>query len=135
MVVFIFVFVIVFIFYCFICVCIYYLTVVFVLVILLVIIVVIVYLCLFVFHLFVCRQDLNGDLHVSVTMPAIEVGTIGGGTGLPAQSGMLQLMGLKVNKTKKQTNKIENKKMLLTEMCCFSFWMCFISHSLSLGQF
>jgi hydroxymethylglutaryl-CoA reductase len=42
------------------------------------------------------EKDLNGDLHVSVTMPAIEVGTIGGGTGLPAQSGMLQLMGVKV---------------------------------------
>ena len=41
------------------------------------------------------EKDANGDLHVSVTMPAIEVGTIGGGTGLPAQSGMLQLMGLK----------------------------------------
>lgn len=36
-------------------------------------------------------------MHVSVTMPAIEVGTIGGGTGLPAQSGMLQLMGVKGN--------------------------------------
>ncbi len=41
------------------------------------------------------EKDANGDLHVSVTMPAIEVGTIGGGTGLPAQSGMLQLMGVK----------------------------------------
>lgn len=37
----------------------------------------------------------NGDLHVSVTMPAIEVGTIGGGTGLPPQSGLLQLMRVK----------------------------------------
>lgn len=41
------------------------------------------------------EKDANGDLHVSVTMPAIEVGTVGGGTGLPAQSGLLQLMGLK----------------------------------------
>jgi hydroxymethylglutaryl-CoA reductase (NADPH) len=41
------------------------------------------------------EKDANGDLHVSVTMPAIEVGTVGGGTGLPAQSGMLQLMGVK----------------------------------------
>jgi len=32
------------------------------------------------------EKDANGDLHVSVTMPAIEVGTVGGGTGLPAQS-------------------------------------------------
>eukprot|EP01091_Cochliopodium_minus_P020395 TRINITY_DN889_c0_g1_i2.p1 TRINITY_DN889_c0_g1~~TRINITY_DN889_c0_g1_i2.p1 ORF type:complete len:545 (+),score=184.22 TRINITY_DN889_c0_g1_i2:660-2294(+) len=37
----------------------------------------------------------NGvDLHISVTMPCIEVGTIGGGTGLPAQKTCLQIMGL-----------------------------------------
>ena len=39
------------------------------------------------------EKDANGDLHVSVTMPCLEVGTIGGGTGLPAQAGLLQLMG------------------------------------------
>lgn len=41
------------------------------------------------------EKDANGDLHVSVTMPAIEVGTVGGGTGLPAQSGLLQLLGVR----------------------------------------
>jgi len=35
------------------------------------------------------------DLHVSVTMPSIEVGTIGGGTHLPAQSACLSMLGLK----------------------------------------
>ncbi|KAI9138030.1 hydroxymethylglutaryl-CoA reductase [Paraphysoderma sedebokerense] len=35
------------------------------------------------------------DLHLSVTMPSIEVGTVGGGTGLPAQSKMLELLGVK----------------------------------------
>jgi len=34
------------------------------------------------------------DLHVSVTMPSIEVGTIGGGTSLPAQSSCLELLGV-----------------------------------------
>jgi hydroxymethylglutaryl-CoA reductase (NADPH) len=33
------------------------------------------------------------DLHVSVTMPSIEVGTIGGGTGLPAQAAALAMIG------------------------------------------
>ncbi|KAM7482830.1 hypothetical protein LguiB_007413 [Lonicera macranthoides] len=38
----------------------------------------------------------NGkDLHVSVTMPSIEVGTIGGGTQLPSQSACLNLLGVK----------------------------------------
>jgi hydroxymethylglutaryl-CoA reductase (NADPH) len=35
------------------------------------------------------------DLYMSVTMPSIEVGTVGGGTQLPGQSAMLQLLGCK----------------------------------------
>ncbi|KAL1540653.1 3-hydroxy-3-methylglutaryl coenzyme A reductase 1 [Salvia divinorum] len=38
----------------------------------------------------------NGkDLHISVTMPSIEVGTVGGGTQLASQSGCLNLLGVK----------------------------------------
>jgi hydroxymethylglutaryl-CoA reductase (NADPH) len=33
------------------------------------------------------------DLHISVTMPSIEVGTVGGGTSLPAQAACLDVMG------------------------------------------
>ena len=39
-------------------------------------------------------EDRDGDLYLSVTMPTIEVGTIGGGTGLPAQRAMLQIIGV-----------------------------------------
>lgn len=35
----------------------------------------------------------NGDLLVSVNMPSIEVGTIGGGTSLPAQAACLDIVG------------------------------------------
>ena len=35
------------------------------------------------------------SLHVSVTMPSIEVGTVGGGTHLPAQAGCLDLAGVR----------------------------------------
>lgn len=35
----------------------------------------------------------TGDLIVSVTMPSIEVGTVGGGTGLQAQHAMLDMIG------------------------------------------
>ncbi|KAM3362830.1 3-hydroxy-3-methylglutaryl-coenzyme A reductase 1 [Capsicum galapagoense] len=35
------------------------------------------------------------DLHVSVTMPSIEVGTVGGGTQLASQSACLSLLGVK----------------------------------------
>jgi len=38
----------------------------------------------------------NGqDLFMSCSMPAIEVGTVGGGTGLPAQASMLELLGIR----------------------------------------
>ncbi|KAF8014991.1 hypothetical protein BT93_H0705 [Corymbia citriodora subsp. variegata] len=35
------------------------------------------------------------DLHVSVTMPSIEVGTVGGGTQLASQSACLNMLGIK----------------------------------------
>lgn len=35
------------------------------------------------------------SLHVSVTMPSIEVGTVGGGTHLPAQAGCLDIAGVR----------------------------------------
>lgn len=37
----------------------------------------------------------EGDLWISCTMPSIEVGTVGGGTGLPAQSACLKAIGVK----------------------------------------
>ncbi|XP_071732123.1 3-hydroxy-3-methylglutaryl coenzyme A reductase 1-like [Rutidosis leptorrhynchoides] len=38
----------------------------------------------------------NGrDLHISVTMPSIEIGTVGGGTQLASQSACLNLLGVK----------------------------------------
>jgi hydroxymethylglutaryl-CoA reductase (NADPH) len=43
-------------------------------------------------------MDLHDDgesLHVSVTMPSVEVGTVGGGTHLPAQAGGLEICGVR----------------------------------------
>jgi hydroxymethylglutaryl-CoA reductase (NADPH) len=37
----------------------------------------------------------DGDLWICCTMPSIEVGTVGGGTGLPAQSACLKMIGCK----------------------------------------
>ena len=37
----------------------------------------------------------NGDLHIMVTMPSIEVGTIGGGTILEPQAAMLDMLGVR----------------------------------------
>jgi len=40
-------------------------------------------------------EQIGQDLHISVTMPSIEVGTVGGGTHLPAQGQCLEMMGVK----------------------------------------
>lgn len=36
----------------------------------------------------------DGDLYMSIRMPSLEVGTVGGGTGLPAQSAALGMIGV-----------------------------------------
>ncbi|PWA68387.1 3-hydroxy-3-methylglutaryl-coenzyme A reductase [Artemisia annua] len=48
-------------------------------------------------HCITMMETVNGgrDLHVSVTMPSIEVGTVGGGTQLASQSACLNLLGVK----------------------------------------
>ncbi|KAL6963566.1 3-hydroxy-3-methylglutaryl-coenzyme A reductase [Sarracenia purpurea var. burkii] len=48
-------------------------------------------------HCITLMEPLNDgkDLHVSVTMPSIEVGTVGGGTQLASQSACLNLLGVK----------------------------------------
>merc|ERR1712185_336559 len=46
----------------------------------------------------ITNMELDDDgvsLHVSVTMPSIEVGTVGGGTHLPAQSACLDICGVR----------------------------------------
>ncbi|CEP63532.1 hydroxymethylglutaryl-CoA reductase (NADPH) HMG1 LALA0_S08e04632g [Lachancea lanzarotensis] len=40
-------------------------------------------------------SEIDGDLRISVSMPSIEVGTIGGGTILEPQSAMLDLLGVR----------------------------------------
>ncbi|PNS15647.1 hydroxymethylglutaryl-CoA reductase (NADPH) [Sphaceloma murrayae] len=40
-------------------------------------------------------KNLNGNLQISVSMPSIEVGTIGGGTILEPQAAMLDLLGVR----------------------------------------
>jgi hydroxymethylglutaryl-CoA reductase (NADPH) len=38
-------------------------------------------------------EDLDGDLYISVRVPAVEVGTVGGGTRLPCQREALEMIG------------------------------------------
>ncbi len=41
------------------------------------------------------EETVDGDLWISCTMPSIEVGTVGGGTSLPAQAACLKAIGVK----------------------------------------
>lgn len=41
------------------------------------------------------NHSFNGNLQISVSMPSIEVGTIGGGTVLEPQAAMLDLLGVR----------------------------------------
>lgn len=41
---------------------------------------------------FVSCEDVDGDLYIAVRMPAVEVGTIGGGTSLPCQTEALKMI-------------------------------------------
>lgn len=54
-------------------------------------------------------KNLNGNLQISVSMPSIEVGTIGGGTILEAQSAMLEMLGVR---GPHPTNPGENARQL-----------------------
>ena len=47
--------------------------------------------------LFNASKDRNGDLKLEVMMPSMELATVGGGTGLPAQRGCLQLTGVETS--------------------------------------
>ncbi|GFO36479.1 3-hydroxy-3-methylglutaryl coenzyme a reductase [Plakobranchus ocellatus] len=42
---------------------------------------------------------LHDDLHISCTMPSIEVGTVGGGTVLPPQAACLEMLGVRGSNT------------------------------------
>lgn len=54
------------------------------------------------------------DLYVTCTMPSIEIGTVGGGTGLPAQGACLAMLGVKGPHT---TNPGENASKLARIVC------------------
>jgi hydroxymethylglutaryl-CoA reductase (NADPH) len=64
-------------------------------------------------HCITMMEAVNGgkDLHISVTMPSIEVGTIGGGTQLASQSACLNLLGVKGTST---GNPGSNSRLLAT---------------------
>lgn len=58
-----------------------------------------------------CRGE---DLYVTCTMPSLEVGTVGGGTGLPGQSACLEMLGVRGAHS---TQPGQNAKQLAAIIC------------------
>ncbi|KAF7655563.1 hypothetical protein LDENG_00054170 [Lucifuga dentata] len=54
------------------------------------------------------------DLHISCTMPSLELGTVGGGTNLPAQQACLQMLGVQ---GASQSSPGENARQLARVVC------------------
>ncbi|XP_031621372.1 3-hydroxy-3-methylglutaryl-coenzyme A reductase [Contarinia nasturtii] len=58
--------------------------------------------------------DNNDDLYLTCTMPSLEVGTVGGGTGLPGQSSCLDMLGIR---GAHPTTPADNSKTLAKIVC------------------
>lgn len=61
-----------------------------------------------------CWGENNEDLYLTCTMPSLEVGTVGGGTGLPGQSACLDMLGVR---GPHKTNPAENSRTLAKVIC------------------
>lgn len=61
-------------------------------------------------------EDVGGDLYISVRMPAVEVGTVGGGTSLPCQSEALEMMGCKGTGKARKLSEIVASTVLAGEL-------------------
>ncbi|MCL2509930.1 MAG: hydroxymethylglutaryl-CoA reductase (NADPH) [Methanomassiliicoccaceae archaeon] len=65
-------------------------------------------------------ENVNGDLYISVRMPAVEVGTVGGGTRLPTQNEALSIIGCLGNEKAKKLAEIVAVTVLAGELSTIS---------------
>ncbi|MCQ2085154.1 MAG: hydroxymethylglutaryl-CoA reductase (NADPH) [archaeon] len=61
-------------------------------------------------------ENVDGNLYISVRMPAVEVGTVGGGTSLPTQSECLNVLGCKGNGKARKLAEILSVTVLAGEL-------------------
>lgn len=61
-------------------------------------------------------ESVDGDLYISVRMPAVEVGTVGGGTRLPCQTEALNMIGCAGNGKAKKLAEIVAAAVLAGEL-------------------
>ncbi|MCL1811627.1 MAG: hydroxymethylglutaryl-CoA reductase (NADPH) [Methanomassiliicoccaceae archaeon] len=65
-------------------------------------------------------ENINGDLYISVRMPTVEVGTVGGGTRLPTQREALDMIGCLGNDKAKKLAEIVAVTVLAGELSTIS---------------
>jgi hydroxymethylglutaryl-CoA reductase (NADPH) len=65
-------------------------------------------------------ENVDGDLYISVRMPAVEVGTVGGGTRLPTQSEALSMIGCLGDEKAKKLAEIVAVTVLAGELSILS---------------
>jgi len=65
-------------------------------------------------------ENMNGDLYISVRVPAIEIGTVGGGTRLPTQSEALAMIGCLGDEKAKKLAEIVAVTVLAGELSTIS---------------
>lgn len=71
------------------------------------------------------KELANGDLRISVSMPSIEVGTIGGGTILGPQGSMLDLLGVRgPHPTEPGTNSRQLAKIVASAVLAGELSLC-----------
>lgn len=61
-------------------------------------------------------ENVDGDLYICVRMPAVEVGTVGGGTSLPCQTEALEMIGCKGDGKAKKFSEIVACTVLAGEL-------------------
>lgn len=61
-------------------------------------------------------EDVDGDLYISVRMPAVEVGSVGGGTRLPCQKEALEMIGCSGSGNSKKLAEIVAAVVLAGEL-------------------
>jgi len=61
-------------------------------------------------------ECVDGDLYICVRMPAVEVGTVGGGTSLPCQTEALQMIGCKGDGKARKFSEIVASTVLAGEL-------------------
>lgn len=76
----------------------------------------------------------DGDLYVSVTLPSLEVGTVGGGTGLPTQREALQMLGAQGGGNPPGSNAVKFAEIVAAAVLAGELNLLIAQHRRELGK-